>query len=151
MIVNTGKEIIISSFIATFTAQFLKFSFYYIKNKKINFRIFASTGEMPSSHSAAVIALTTSVGLIRGFESVEFAIALIFSLIVMYDAAGLRRSAGKMATQLNLLADAMWEHKPINCQEKLGELLGHTPLEVTMGALLGAVVAFFYHFWMLAG
>ncbi len=148
---GTGVEVIISAFIATFIAQFLKFIFYYIKHKSINFRIFASTGGMPSSHSAAVVSLMTSTGLILGFNSVEFAISLVFGLIVMYDAAGLRRSAGQMATQLNMLVDAIYEQRPHSFRNKLIELLGHTPLEVTMGALLGIAVSLAIHYKFLFG
>ena len=148
---GTGIEVIIAALIATFIAQLLKFIFYYVKNKAINFRIFASTGGMPSSHSAAVVSTMTSVGLIMGFESVEFAIALVFGLIVMYDAAGLRRSAGQMAAQLNMLVDSLYEQRPHNFRNKLIELLGHTPLEVTMGALLGATISLAVHYKYLLG
>jgi len=96
---GNGIEVIISALIATFIAQLLKFIFYYSKHKTINFKIFASTGGMPSSHSAAVVSAMTSVGLVDGFDSTIFAVALVSGLIVMYDAAGLRRSAGQMATQ----------------------------------------------------
>ncbi len=146
---GTGIEVIIASLCATFIAQLLKFIFYYVKHKAVNFRIFASTGGMPSSHSAAVVSTMTSVGLILGFSSIEFAIALVFGLIVMYDAAGLRRSAGQMARQLNLLVDAIYEQRPHSFRNKLIELLGHTPLEVTMGAFLGIAVSIAVHFYIL--
>ena len=121
---GTGFEVISAALIATFLAQFLKFVFYYIKHRAVNFKIFASTGGMPSSHSAAVVSTMTSVGLVAGFNSVEFAIALVSGLIVMYDAAGLRRSAGQMATQLNMLVDAVYEQRPHSFRNKLIELLG---------------------------
>ena len=129
----------------------LKFIFYYIKHRTVNFRIFASTGGMPSSHSAAVVSTMTSIGLIAGFDSLEFAISLVFGLIVMYDAAGLRRSAGQMATQLNMLVDALYEQRPHSFRNKLIELLGHTPLEVTMGAILGIAVSMAIHYKFLIG
>ncbi len=150
MIVNTGFEVISAAFIGAFTAQFLKFFFYYIKNKKLNFGIISETGGMPSSHSAFVIALTTSVGIINGYRSVEFAIALGFSMIVMYDAAGLRRSAGKMARVLNKVVEDIYEHRPPHAADKLIELLGHTPLEVIMGAMLGSVIALGIHMFLLS-
>lgn len=104
---------------------------------------------MPSSHSAGVISLSTSVGLIEGFSSVSFAIALGFSLVVLQDAAGLRRAAGKTAATLNRLVEEIAEHtnqtKPY---EVLKELLGHTPFEVFMGSLLGIVCALWIHFTM---
>ena len=148
---GTGIEVISAALIATFIAQLLKFIFYYSKHKAINFKIFASTGGMPSSHSAAVVSTMTSVGLIEGFDSVIFAVALVSGLIVMYDAAGLRRSAGQMATQLNMLVDALYEQRPHSFRNKLIELLGHTPLEVTMGALLGIAMAMLLHYALLLG
>lgn len=144
MILNTGLEVILSAVIGALSAQMLKFIFYYTNTRKINFKILTETGGMPSSHSAFVIALTTSVAIIDGYRSVEFAIALGFALVVMYDAAGLRRSAGKMAAVLNKIVDEVYTNKP-KTTERLIELLGHTPLEVIMGAMLGAVMAFGYH------
>lgn len=148
---GSGIEVIISALIATFIAQLLKFIFYFSKYKTVNFKIFASTGGMPSSHSAAVVSTMTSVGLVSGFSSTIFAVALVSGLIVMYDAAGLRRSAGQMATQLNMLVDALYEQRPHSFRNKLIELLGHTPLEVSMGALLGIVVSLLMHYLFLLG
>ncbi len=115
----------------------------------MNFKIFTTTGGMPSSHSAGVISLSVSVGLVEGFTSVSFAIALGFALIVLQDAAGLRRAAGKTAATLNRLVGEIIEHtnqtKPY---EVLKELLGHTPFEVFMGSLLGVVCALWIHFAM---
>lgn len=148
---GTGLEVILASLLATFIAQLLKFIFYYAKYKAINFRIFASTGGMPSSHSAAVVSTMTTVGLIEGFDSVYFAISLVFGLIVMYDAAGLRRSTGQIARQLNLLVDAIYEQRPHSFRNKLIELLGHTPLEVAMGALLGISISLLVHYKFLLG
>ena len=148
---GNGIEVIISALISTFIAQLLKFIFYYSKHKTVNFKIFASTGGMPSSHSAAVVSAMTSVGLVDGFSSTIFAVALVSGLIVMYDAAGLRRSAGQMATQLNMLVDALYEQRPHSFRNKLIELLGHTPLEVTMGALLGIAISILMHYAFLLG
>ncbi len=146
MILNTGIEVIISSFVGAFVAQWIKLGFYWVTHKKPNFKILTVTGGMPSSHSSLSTALSTSVGLIRGFSSVEFAIALGFSMVIMYDAAGLRRSAGKMATVLNKIVDDIYSEKhPKFPHERLMELLGHTPLEVLMGAMLGVVLALAVH------
>ena len=95
--INTGSEVLINGIIAACVAQILKVIFFYIKNRKINFKIFTTTGGMPSSHSAGVIGIATTVGLVDGFNSVTFAIAFGYSMVVMYDAAGVRRSAGKIA------------------------------------------------------
>jgi uncharacterized protein len=150
MMVNTSLEVILTACTAALTAQILKLLFYYLKNKKINFKLLAETGGMPSSHSAGVVALSTSVGLILGFDSIEFAIALGYAMIVMYDAAGLRRSAGQMAAQLNRVVDALWDQRPTHSRDKLIELLGHTPLEVFMGALLGIVISCLFHYSLLS-
>ena len=95
---------------------------------------------MPSSHSSFVTSLATLVGLERGFNSTDFAIVVVFALIIMYDASGVRRAVGKQATILNQIVDDVHHGKHIE-QEKLKELIGHTPIEVWMGAILGIVVA----------
>ena len=148
--INTGTEVLINGIIAACIAQALKVMFFFIKNKKINFKIFTTTGGMPSSHSAGVIGIATSVGLIDGFNSVTFAIAFGYSLVVMYDAAGVRRSAGKIAASLNRVMEDFYAHRPSAAGEKLKELLGHTPFEVFVGAILGAVIAFLLHFYVLS-
>ncbi len=145
MIANTGLEIILSAFIAAFFAQMFKLLFYYTQNRNINFKILTETGGMPSSHSAFVVALTTSVALINGYRSIEFAIALGSAAVVMYDAAGLRRAAGRMAAVLNKIVDDVYSDGKKHPSERLIELLGHTPIEVIVGALLGCVVAIAYH------
>ena len=94
---------------------------------------------MPSSHAASVAALSTAVGLQEGFRSTMFGVTLFFSLIVMYDAAGLRRAAGRQAAVLNRLIEEHFEDH--TGTQRLMELLGHTPLEVFMGALLGVASA----------
>ncbi len=152
MIANTGIEVVISSFLGVFIAQFIKFIYFYIKNRKLNFKMFTITGGMPSSHSSFSMALTMNVGLVSGFSSVEFAIALGFAGVVMYDAAGLRRSAGKTAALLNKIVEDYYSEKDIKTsQEKLMEVLGHTPFEVLMGAFLGIFLACFVHFILFAG
>ena len=95
---------------------------------------------MPSSHAAAVSALSTAVGLKEGFATTLFGVTLYFSLIVMYDAAGLRQAAGRQAVILNRLIDEHFENPEKNTH-RLMELLGHTPLEVFVGAILGVVSA----------
>lgn len=111
-----------------------------------NLRRFVETGGMPSSHAASVAALSTGVGLREGFGSSLFGATLFFSLIVMYDAAGLRRAAGRQAMVLNRLIDEHFKH-PEEDAQRLFELLGHTPFEVLVGALLGAATATLWH-WM---
>lgn len=144
---NTGIEVITASFLGVFIAQFIKFVYYYIAYKKLNFQLFTVTGGMPSSHSSFAAALSTNVGLIEGFSSIAFAISVGFAGVVMYDAAGLRRAAGKTAALLNEIVDDYYSEKdPRAHREKLMEVLGHTPFEVLMGALLGIVLAGYVHF-----
>lgn len=98
---------------------------------------------MPSSHSSFVTSLSTLVGIERGFQSTDFAIVCVFSLIIMYDATGVRRSVGKQAAILNQIIDDVQHRKPIK-HEKLKELVGHTPKEVLFGAILGILVALYF-------
>ena len=102
---NTGYEALTSGLLSAFIAQFIKVITYLYTHKKINFKIFTTTGGMPSSHTAGVIALSTSIALIEGIDSLLFAVSIGFSLVIMQDAAGLRRAAGKTAATLNRLVD----------------------------------------------
>ncbi len=145
---NTGYEALFCGLGAAFTAQLIKVLIYIITHKKINFKIFTTTGGMPSSHTAGVIALSTSVGLIEGFSSIAFAISIGFSLVVMQDASGIRRAAGKTAATLNRLVDEFFSRNhEVKPYEVLKELLGHTPLEVFCGMLLGMVIPFIVHYY----
>lgn len=148
-VLNTGYEVITSGIIAAFLAQVLKFFIFTFKTKKVNFKIFTTTGGMPSSHSAGVVAIATAVGIIEGYSSVIFAVAAGFSLVTMYDAAGLRRAAGKTAACLNRMMDDFYKHDVQAMGGKLKELLGHTPVEVIAGAIFGVVFEYFYHFKVL--
>jgi len=116
----------------------------FFRTGRWNMRRFVETGGMPSSHSASVAALSTAVGLWHGFGNGLFAVTLYFSLVVMYDAAGLRRAAGRQAMVLNRLIDRHF-HEPERDTQKLMELLGHTPFEVLIGALLGAGTAILWY------
>ena len=117
---------------------------YYVRHGRWNLRRFVETGGMPSSHAASVAALSTIVGLEEGFRSLLFGVTMYFSLVVMYDAAGLRRAAGRQAAILNRLIDEHFR-MPGRETQKLMELLGHTPLEVFIGALLGVGSALIWH------
>ncbi len=116
----------------------------FLRTRRWNLRRFVETGGMPSSHSASVAALTTAVGLWHGYATGLFAVTLYFSLIVMYDAAGLRRAAGRQAAVLNRLIERHFQHSETETQ-KLMELLGHTPFEVFVGAALGAGSAILWY------
>ena len=133
---NTGVEAIFAGLLSACLAQILKVLIFIVCHKKINFKIFTTTGGMPSSHSAGVVALTTSVGLIEGFNSIAFAISLGFSLVVIQDAQGLRRAAGKTAATLNRLIGEWNMHNSEQTK----------PYEVLMGMLLGIVISIFVHY-----
>ena len=120
-------------------AQVLKVCVISVRKRHLDLRVLAETGGMPSSHSAIVAALTTAVGRLNGVSSATFAIALIFSIVVMYDAQGVRRAAGRQAAVLNRLVDDLVSQRGIQ-ETRLRELLGHTPVEVLVGAALGIVV-----------
>lgn len=120
--------------------QVWKFLYNLFKNKKVDLKRLMGAGGMPSSHSAVVTSLTTTIAVEYGFDSPLFAISMILSLIVMYDAAGVRRAAGKQARILNQMINSKNMPNEVR-QEKLIELLGHTPFEVFIGALVGIVYA----------
>ena len=114
-----------------------------IKNKRFNFKRVFGAGGMPSSHSAIVTSLAVLIGKEYGFDSGIFAISVIFAFIVMYDAAGVRRAAGKQAALLNKIIETPGL-KFEQVQEKLVEVLGHTPFQVFVGALLGIIVGLIF-------
>ena len=129
------------------TVQIFKFVMELLIHKKLDVRRLWGSGGMPSSHSATVMALTTVAGIYEGLDSFAFAACFVFSIIVMYDAAGVRRAAGKQARVLNQILAA--KKNEINVQEKLVELLGHTPIEVFVGAIFGVINAIVLYkvFW----
>ena len=120
-------------------AQVTKVVYMSARQRRLNLRVLAEMGGMPSSHSAIVMGLTTGIGRIDGLGSPLFAVALIFSFVVMYDAAGVRRAAGRQAAILNRLVEDLVAMRGIR-EERLRELLGHTPVEVLVGAALGILV-----------
>ena len=144
-IFNTGYEVIFTAFSAIITAQIIKSIVFLIIKRKLDVRLFTTTGGMPSSHSAGVMGLSTAVGLINGFHSVEFAISIGFACIVMYDAAGVRRAAGKQAACLNRIIMDVYKQDLAEAGGKLKELLGHTPMQVFVGAAYGVIYALFIH------
>ena len=133
--------ILFSALIAWLIAQVIKTVIYSIKFKTFNFERLVGSGGMPSSHTATVISLATSVAMVEGMDSIFFAISVILACIVMYDATGVRRAAGEQAKVLNKL---VFEHhdknNPLNAEKMLKEFLGHTPLEVFGGAVIGILV-----------
>lgn len=131
------NQILLVSLLACISAQILKVVIELIRNGKVNIRFLFTTGGMPSAHSALVGALATGVGLEKGWSSPEFAIACLFAVIVMYDAAGVRQAAGKQARILNQIIDEFFQEGQNFNEERLKELLGHTPFQVFVGLALG--------------
>lgn len=122
--------------------QLWKFVWDLLKNKKINLKRLLGAGGMPSSHSAVVASLTTMIARSEGLNSPIFALSAIFSLVVMYDATGVRRAAGKQARILNQIINS--KNVEVNVQEKLVEFLGHTPFEVFVGFIIGIAYALLF-------
>ncbi|HEV3231631.1 MAG TPA: divergent PAP2 family protein [Candidatus Dormibacteraeota bacterium] len=121
-------------------AQVIKVVTDSLQHRRFDLRRLASAGGMPSSHTSLVLSLTTVLGARRGVGSPEFAIAAIFSSVVMYDATGVRRAAGRQARVLNRIVEDLFHQEGIK-EERLRELIGHTPVEVVAGALLGVLVS----------
>lgn len=126
---------------ACFIAQLSKLLVGLIQNKQLDFRVLVGSGGMPSSHSSLVTALAVAIGRVEGWQSSSFAIAMTFAFIVMYDAAGVRQAAGKQAKVLNQIIEELFQENPHLSEEKLKELLGHTPFQVIVGSILGGAVA----------
>lgn len=138
-------SVLVTCLLSWFTAQLIKVIHTIIKSKRIDFRRFIGSGGMPSSHSSFVTSLATAVGIEKGFLGSEFAIATVLALVVMYDAAGVRRAAGQQAKILNKIVEE-WEKADFaHTDKRLKELLGHTPKEVFVGALLGILLALLRH------
>ncbi len=116
--------------------QLFKFLWEWFRLRDFDLRVLTRAGGMPSSHSAMVTSLATSIGYRQGTQSDLFALAVVLALIVMYDAAGVRQSAGKQARVLNQILRELFSGQPVSEQE-LKELIGHTPFEVFVGALVG--------------
>jgi len=138
-----GNRVLQASIMAWAIAQISKFFIDLLWRRKINFRALTTMGGMPSSHSAAVSSLATGIAIIDGMGSTLFALALWFAAVTMYDAAGIRRSAMIQAKILNQMIDELFQGHPIS-EVKLRELLGHTPIEVFVGMLLGIGVAYWW-------
>ena len=135
----SGLRYIYLPLLAWVVAQVTKVARDSLRRRRLYLRGLAEMGGMPSSHTAMVMGLTSAIGRFQGIRSPYFAIALIFSFVVMYDAAGVRRAAGRQAALLNRLVDDLFAQRGVR-EESLRELLGHTPVEVFVGALIGIVV-----------
>ena len=144
-IYGTGYEALLTGITAVIFAQITKFFVHLIWKRKVDLRLFTTTGGMPSSHAAGVMGLSTTVGLICGWNSIEFSMAVGYALVVMYDAAGVRRAAGKQAACLNKIIMDVYKQELKEAGGRLKELLGHTPMQVVAGAIFGVAYAYYIH------
>lgn len=136
-----SNRILLSALTGWFVAQALKIPTYWLVEKKLDWKRFFGSGGMPSSHTAFVVALTIMVGATEGFDTAVFAVSFTLAAIVMYDATGVRRETGTQAQVINeILRQVFINGKPIS-DDDLKELVGHTPLEVAAGAILGVLSA----------
>ncbi|MEQ8956540.1 MAG: divergent PAP2 family protein [Coleofasciculus sp. C2-GNP5-27] len=136
-----NNQVLLVALIACLVAQLLKLLVELTKDRKFNLRTLVTTGGMPSAHSALVTALAAGVGQTMGWASPDFAIATIFAVIVMYDAAGVRQAAGKQARILNQIIDELFQEGKEFNEDRLKELLGHTPFQVIVGSILGVLIS----------
>ncbi|ACZ07066.1 Divergent PAP2 family [Sebaldella termitidis] len=145
-----GNRILDVAVIACFAAQFYKVFSPLFKGRGASWVRLFQTGGMPSSHASTVVALATSLALLKGMRSVEFAISMVFSSIVLYDATGIRRAAGEHAKALNRLVKSI-EHKDDfeKIEANFKEFLGHTPLEVFWGCVLGLIIGIAFRGYLL--
>lgn len=135
-----NNKIFLATICAWVIAQTMKVFLGVIRERRFDFRWILGTGGMPSTHAAGVACLAASTGLACGFDSAYFAIAASFALIVMFDAQGVRRAAGRQARILNMIIEDIYWRGKID-EVRLRELIGHTPIEVIAGFLLGIIVA----------
>jgi acid phosphatase family membrane protein YuiD len=137
------NHVLMVTLIAWAIAQTIKVGLGVLRAKRFDFRWFIGTGGMPSAHAAGSSALAVIIGLDYGFDTVLFALAAVFAVVTMFDAQGVRRSTGKQAAILNkVLDDIYWKGKIE--EARLKELIGHTPIEVFMGSIIGILLAIIF-------
>lgn len=135
------NRVLLVALVTCLIAQGLKLLIELVKHRKLNVRVLVTTGGMPSAHSALVTSLAAGVGQTLGWASPDFALATVFAIIVMYDAAGVRQAAGKQAKILNQMIAELFDEKHEFSQDRLKELLGHTPVQVIAGSALGITIS----------
>lgn len=142
-----NNRIVIAALLAWIIGQFLKFPLDHLLNKRWNWGIIFSSGGLPSSHSSLVTAVSLTIGMQEGFDSAIFALSIAIAMIVIYDAAGVRRQAGIHAERINQIMTSFFESGQLP-EKELKEMLGHTPFEVITGVILGILVSFLV-VWMM--
>ena len=144
------NQVLIVGLVAWLSAQFLKVPIEYIRSRRRLWALWFSSGGMPSSHSALMTSITLAIGLFNGFNTPLFALAFAISMVVVYDATGVRREAGRHAEKINILVNEFFSGQPIS-EKQLKEVIGHTPAQVVAGVFLGVIVALlFYWIWTIA-
>lgn len=145
------NRVLVTALIGWFLGQALKVPIEYLIKRRWNWALWFGSGGMPSSHSSLIVSTTLSIGLYYGFSNPLFALAFAVAMIVVYDAAGVRRQAGFHAEKINWVIEELFAGRPIP-QERLKEVLGHTPNEVIGGVILGVLVALaIYGLWPMPG
>jgi len=139
------NKILIAAILGWLIAQVLKVIFVRIKEKRFDLRRMIGSGGMPSSHSAFVIAMTTAVAFECGLSSPIFAVCVVVAFVVMYDASGVRRETGRQAEILNDIIENIGKDTPEVMGKRLKELIGHSPFEVAVGAILGFIIGFLFY------
>ncbi len=142
------NPVLIGGLLAWLSAQALKPPLEYLRSGEWKWHVVLSAGGMPSSHSALIVSVTHGIGLFVGFDSPLFALSLAIAMIVIYDAAGVRREAGKHAERINFLFDELLKGH-VWSEEELREVIGHTPMEVIGGVLLGLAIATANWMWWI--
>lgn len=135
-----ANNILLTAIMAWFVAQAIKILLELLRSKKLKLGLLMSSGGMPSSHSSTTTSAAVAIGLYQGFDTPLFALSAVLAMVVMYDAAGVRRSAGRQAEVINRLLDSI-DNIGIKLDKKLKEALGHSPVEVFAGGILGIVIA----------
>ncbi len=137
-----ANQVLMSGVFGWFSAQTIKTVIYAVVNKKLDLTRFVGDGGMPSAHSATVVCMTTSAAIVSGLDSPVFAVAAILCAITMRDAVGVRRVTGKQSQLLNQLIEIFAPANELMPEQRLKEFVGHTPLQVLLGAVLGVLMAF---------
>ena len=137
-----SNKVLIICIVAWVIAQVLKVIVIYVQEKRVVWNYFITSGGMPSSHSATVCALATGIALTQGIGTISFTIAAVLAVIVMYDAAGVRQSVGQQSAVLNRIIEELRLRRPFaELERDLKEFIGHTPVQVVAGAILGIIIA----------
>lgn len=137
-----GWQVVAAFFLCSFMAQTTKIVMKLMRTGHFDWRMLSKTGGMPSSHSCSTMGMAATVGFIEGFNTAIFGVALCLAFVVMYDAAGVRRSVGLQAKVLNQMMEELWSENHQISSQRIKEFLGHTPLEVLVGAAMGWAIAY---------